>query len=126
MRFSCTYAHAAKDSKRGPELTVKKVWERLDPLLLQRGYDTQERLILMKATQAAFVALNDKSEPSSSSDYDPQTGITLDNANHLGDALVLKSVRNAKRKLLSLEDGKVPVEQLVELLLKEAVLLGCL
>ena len=63
-------------------------------MLLERGYDKGERLILMKATQAAFLALNEESEPSGA-------------GGEPGDALVLTSVRNAKREVLSLQAGTV-------------------
>eukprot|EP00873_Tetraselmis_striata_P040171 jgi/Tetstr1/460435/TSEL_005694.t1 len=88
-----------REPTRGPELTILKVWQRLDPVLQERGYSVSDRLVLMKCTQAAFVALNQRSEPPSAQD-----GATAP-----GDAMVLTSVE---------------VDELAGLLLKEAVVTG--
>eukprot|EP00873_Tetraselmis_striata_P027577 jgi/Tetstr1/447841/TSEL_003758.t1 len=115
-RLSSPSAQAVpREPTRGPELTILKVWQRLDPVLQERGYSVSDRLVLMKCTQAAFVALNQRSEPPSAQD-----GVTAP-----GDAMVLTSVRAAQARLRQSGGARqVEVDELAGLLLKEAVVTG--
>ena len=78
-----------------------QVWQQLEPVLKERSYDVRDRLMLMKCTHAAFVALNESSEPLDLLDEDGSGGLLA----AAGDATVLASVRSVQKRLLKAEDG---------------------
>jgi len=86
----------------------------LDPVLMEHGYDLDERLQVMKATTVAFLALNNVSSLPSPN-YDPLK--VEDETNTLGHAKVLDGVWAARDQVLE-GDQKVPVDSLVATVLK--------